>query len=173
LSDAVIVNPNVPTQQNASTVDGALYSPLGSLGNYVWKDKDDDGVQDVGEQGVDGVIVWLYKDGSTTPFAKDTTSSGGLYSFVNLPKGAYQVKIVGGVPSDCQPSAKQNVTGVGITDANDNDFDGTGASKVVNIDPASTLPNGKDNPNVDAALIPTCPTTPKCVPFTIKKVRVK
>lgn len=52
----------------------------GALGDYVWFDEDADGVQDPGEEGVEGVIVRLYTcDG--TFVRQDTTDENGFYFF--------------------------------------------------------------------------------------------
>ncbi|MBX0326164.1 carboxypeptidase regulatory-like domain-containing protein [Oscillochloris sp. ZM17-4] len=55
-----------------------------SIGDFVWNDKNRDGVQDVGEPGVSGVAVRLYRQGESTPVASTTTDSSGYYHFTNL-----------------------------------------------------------------------------------------
>jgi uncharacterized protein (DUF2141 family) len=67
------------------------YQPLGSLGDTVWLDSNDNGVQDGGEAGIAGVVVRLiYPNGSV---AEQTTSSTGQYTFSDLPPGVYSVLI--------------------------------------------------------------------------------
>ncbi len=67
------------------------------FGDFVWFDTDQDGIQDAGELGVDGIRVELYRDngdGVNNP-ASDSyinftvTSSGGAYSFPNLTDDNY------------------------------------------------------------------------------------
>lgn len=79
----------------------ANYEPL-TLGDVVFRDNDDDGVQDAGEPGITGVDVNLYLDtdgsgdldtGSDTFVATTTTIAGGVYSFANLEPGEYLVQI--------------------------------------------------------------------------------
>lgn len=60
----------------------------GTIGNFVWEDKDADGVQDIGEPGINGVVVNLYD--SDDDFIKTTTTAGGgFYSFTDLEPGSY------------------------------------------------------------------------------------
>ncbi len=73
-----------------------------SLGNFVWRDLDNDAVQDGGsETGISGVTVWLYWDldddgvlDSADPLIATTTSNGsGIYGFSSLPDGNYLVQV--------------------------------------------------------------------------------
>jgi hypothetical protein len=74
---------------------------FGSIGDYVWRDTDGDGIQDASESGVDGVVVNLYQDedgdGVLDPedalVDTDTTAGGGLYLFTDLPAGNYIVQV--------------------------------------------------------------------------------
>jgi hypothetical protein len=67
------------------------YAPA-SFGDYVWEDSDLDGVQDVDEPGVPGVIVDLY-DGDGNFIATTTTDSDGHYSFNDITPSDYYVEI--------------------------------------------------------------------------------
>jgi hypothetical protein len=70
------------------------YKPSGggSIGDFVWKDTDGDGVQDAGEPGIDGIPVNLYEDtngngaidAADALIASTTTAGGGQYTFNNL-----------------------------------------------------------------------------------------
>jgi len=69
-----------------------------SLGNRVWFDTNNNSARDVGELGIDGVLVELYTaDGAGNPtgaaLASQTTSGGGYYRFDNLVAGDYVVVI--------------------------------------------------------------------------------
>ncbi|NBB20349.1 DUF11 domain-containing protein [Runella sp. CRIBMP] len=134
------------------TVDAALYSPKGSIGDYVWKDADNDGVQDATEAPVAGVIVQLLQ--GTTVVATDTTDASGLYLFSNLSSGSYQVKILtASLPAGCTISTQKDLGG---DDTKDSDFDPTtGLSPVIVIDALGTG-IAKDNMTVDAALYSPC-----------------
>ncbi|MGE9994950.1 SHIRT domain-containing protein, partial [Peptoniphilaceae bacterium SGI.137] len=83
-----------------------------SIGDTVWFDKDADGIQGLGEQGLDGITVKLLdKDGNP---AKDyngklvsdqVTSNGGKYKFENLAAGEYIVQVV---PGESQKLTKES-----------------------------------------------------------------
>ncbi|MGL4521504.1 MAG: SdrD B-like domain-containing protein, partial [Bacilli bacterium] len=62
----------------------------GELGNFVWIDKNENGIQDQGEKGVSGVTVEL-QDGGNAKIAETTTSATGEYYFKDLNAGTYKV----------------------------------------------------------------------------------
>jgi len=64
-----------------------------SLGNYVWHDLDQNGLQDGYEPGLPGIVVNLYNDG-VNPVQTTTTDSNGYYLFENLTPGTYYVEFV-------------------------------------------------------------------------------
>ncbi|MFO1320251.1 MAG: SdrD B-like domain-containing protein [Burkholderiales bacterium] len=64
------------------------------IGDYVWEDKDADGVQDAGETGIAGSRGVDRPSGNPTGITT-TTNASGLYSFDVLP-GTYGVKITAG-----------------------------------------------------------------------------
>jgi hypothetical protein len=69
-------------------------SPLtGSIGDFVWNDANDNGVQDAGEVGIADVSVNLY-DGSGNLLASTVTDSDGHYRFGGLVAGDYMVEFV-------------------------------------------------------------------------------
>jgi hypothetical protein len=67
------------------TLDMGLVSPPNSLGDYVWRDVDKNGLQDADEPGVQNMPVKL-STGQTT-----TTDANGGYLFTDLPDGTYTV----------------------------------------------------------------------------------
>ncbi len=67
----------------------------GSIGNFVWKDSNGNGIQDSGEPGIQGVTVTL-KSGSTV-VATTVTNTNGYYQFANICGGNYTV-VVSNVP---------------------------------------------------------------------------
>lgn len=72
--------------QTNSTGDFAYYSSPAQIGNYVWLDRDGDGVQDVDEPGIRDVEVVLtitYPNATVTTI-KTKTGLNGAYSFGNL-----------------------------------------------------------------------------------------
>lgn len=98
--------PNIPCttcDNRTATIALAAQQELGpyrfgytgglSIGDLVWADWDGDGVQDSGEEGISGVIVYLYRDpngngvidaGVDTLIATTTTNASGIYAFTNL-----------------------------------------------------------------------------------------
>jgi SdrD B-like domain/Domain of unknown function DUF11/Domain of unknown function (DUF5979)/IPTL-CTERM motif len=79
---------------NAVTVTNTIISPdTFALGNRVWLDANNNGSVDVGELGLDGVVVRLLTP-SGTLITSTTTASGGYYLFSGLLSGSYVVEIV-------------------------------------------------------------------------------
>jgi uncharacterized repeat protein (TIGR01451 family) len=146
-----ISTPADSLKTNNLTVDAGVISLKGSLGDYVWKDKNNNGKQDLGEAGVKGVIIELYKNGII--FAKDTTDNLGKYGFVNLDSASYYIKVVtGSLPDSCAISQKVNAAGV-ADDLNSDVSPVTYKSQTVIIDPTPTAGvSTKDNPTLDVAL---------------------
>ncbi len=80
---ASVVSTQQPTAQSASTIDRL---PPSSLGDRVWLDRDNDGIQDADEPGIRNVRVTLtinYPGGNTETFVT-YTDADGEYSFANL-----------------------------------------------------------------------------------------
>ncbi|HFC29730.1 MAG TPA: hypothetical protein ENJ44_01675, partial [Oceanospirillales bacterium] len=73
-----------------------------TLGDYVWYDSNQNGVQDANELGINGVTVNLYNNATCTgaPSQSTTTATGGLpvadgyYQFSPLPTGNYCVEFI-------------------------------------------------------------------------------
>ncbi len=88
------------------------FSPLTSLGSFIWEDKNKDGIQDDGENGISGVVVELLdengdvvKDEDGNPITT-TTDSDGKYLFTNLKPATYKIRVK--VPSNYIPTNNQN-----------------------------------------------------------------
>ena len=63
----------------------------GRIGNFVWFDVNQDGIQNPGEAGIAGVTVRLYDD-SGTLLATRVTDPTGFYQFTGLLSGNYRVE---------------------------------------------------------------------------------
>ncbi len=115
-----------------------------SIGDLVWRDTNNNGIQDAGESGVDGVQVRLYRPGSSVPVATTTTSGGGFYTFTNLVPGDYYVEF--GLPSGYRASPQNQ----GSDDSRDSDADPVTRQTV-----ATTLDPGENDPSWDFGIVPT------------------
>ncbi len=61
-----------------------------SIGDFVWNDKDGDGVQDSGEEGISNVKLKLYNGDDVE---KTWTNSNGDYKFDDLCEGGYKIVV--------------------------------------------------------------------------------
>jgi len=66
---------------------------LAAIGDTVWFDEDQDGIQDAGEPGIPDVTVNLY-DCSDVLMATTTTDADGYYLFTGLLPGGYYVEFI-------------------------------------------------------------------------------
>ncbi|MCP9754907.1 DUF11 domain-containing protein, partial [Lacihabitans sp. CCS-44] len=138
---------NLGTNASNLTIDAGMYRPA-SLGDFVWYDINNNGIQDSGEPGIQGVVVTLNGtkgDGTVIAAQTSTTNASGIYAFTNLAPGTYTVTFgtVGGYQV-----AKQDITGAN-TDAtdvnNDSDINSTTLTSH-----AATLVSGENDPKLDA-----------------------
>jgi len=103
-------NPVDDDEDSAEVTIGAK----ASIGDRVWNDQDNDGIQDTGEPGIAGVKVHLYKAGADTGKTA-TTNSSGHYLFGNLTPGTYSVQFDKPAGYDFSPQDQ------GSDDAKDSD----------------------------------------------------
>ncbi|GAB3992727.1 hypothetical protein GCM10028807_26230 [Spirosoma daeguense] len=135
--------------ENNLTLDAGFYFPTASLGDFVFADNNSNGIQDVGDTPIAGVIVTLISNG--TVVATTTTDASGLYSFTGLTPGVpYSVSFT--APAGYTATAP----GVGGDDTADSDIDPvTGTTRSV------TLAPGENFPDLDAGYTP--PSSPTVV----------
>jgi serine-aspartate repeat-containing protein C/D/E len=143
---------NLAAGQTNLTVDAGLYRKA-TLGDRVWLDKDNDGIQDANEKGVGNVGVKLL-DTSGQQIATTTTDSLGNYKFVDLNPGTYtlefdkSVALTGAVSVAKYPwSSKPNQ---GTDDTVDSDVTGSGFKATVSV----ALDSGENDLTQDAAITP-------------------
>lgn len=111
-----------------------------ALGDYVWEDLNGDGLQDMDEPGVEGVVVHLMDcDGGT--LAETMTDADGLYLFDDLAPGDYDVHFV--LPAGWMFTTPD----VGVDDAVDSDTDMNGFTSCV------SLAAGEENLTLDAGIV--------------------
>jgi len=95
ISDQLV--PLLPTEPNKVSVKSAA-AQLNAIGSFVWNDLNRNGLYDVGEPGVNGVVVELYSDTgillSSTVTSNDVNGNPGYYLFTGLADGVYQVKFL-------------------------------------------------------------------------------
>lgn len=132
------------------TIDaGLIATPLGSIGDTVWYDKDGDGVQGVEEPGIPGVTVTLTKAQGATQ--QTTTDDTGFYLFNSLMEGTYTVAV---------DTNSGGLAGGGYTQTGDPDAVLDSQSTVV-------LASGENNLEQDFGYQPTSPTVPGSIGDTV------
>lgn len=78
-----------------TSIDAGIVIPSPvDVGDFVWEDRDRDGVQDLGEPGVPGVVVQLWNDARNDLLDQTTTDGEGLYLLLAPDAGSYRVRVV-------------------------------------------------------------------------------
>jgi SdrD B-like domain len=154
---------------NSSTTNSKVFKPLGSIGSIVWKDKNKDGIKNINEYGIAGVVVELYQFDANnkiedTPLAATVSNAFGKYSFNDLPAGNYQVKVVlTSLPTNHQLSPKairRKISDFGAS------FDpANGFSETISIDSKK-----KDILTLGVGVAPV-ECTPICVPISAQVIK--
>jgi hypothetical protein len=151
------------------------------IGNYVWRDLDNDGIQDPNERGIAGVVLKLYQN--NVLIATATTDATGYYVFSNdnsrtsttafiygiaglLPNSTYELRIENAASQSALnalnlSAALQNDTLLNPT-AHDSDGTLVGANVII---PFSTGNAGANNHNLDIGFN-SCPTQ-ICLPVVV------
>jgi hypothetical protein len=132
-------------------------SPL-EIGNRVWMDTDDDGIQDAGEMGIGSIPVKLFQ--GATQVGATTTAANGSYYFNNsnvnlngatglLPNTAYVIRVdAADFPVGKSVSTNQNIGGAGQPDVRDNDATLNGSNAEIAV---TTGKYGENNHTLDMA----------------------
>jgi len=143
--------------EDDDTWDAGLFKPA-CIGDYIWDDKNANGIEDDNEIGVKGVIVELvYANGNSvvdvngnTVEPKETNATGG-YKFCNLRPNSYKVKAT--MPEGYY-TTKANVENNSSNDAIDSDFE-----PVYNPTQGETkeeiLISGENNTTLDGGIFQT------------------
>lgn len=132
------------------TVEYTYTEPCKSIGDFVWRDDNSNGLQDGGEPGVAGVSVALYKGANLV--ASTITDAYGKYLFSNLdPATDYSIKVTPPANYSFTTAGTPGASGAGS--ASDCDVNAAGVS------PQLTLTAGGDLLTVDAGLVFKANTT--------------
>ena len=131
---------NLPISTEDMNWDAGLYKSA-CLGDYVWLDLNQNGIQDANESGVAGVKVELYQNNQK--IAEQNTSSSGQYKFCNLKPGTYTVHFI--KPNGYMISPKNK----GGDDSKDSDADPKSG-----ISDSVTLDAGDNNVDTDMGIYP-------------------
>ncbi|MGJ8726603.1 MAG: SdrD B-like domain-containing protein [Roseibacillus sp.] len=113
------------------TADFGYYKDPAAIGNYVWFDSNNDGVQESGEPAIEGAVVTLtitYPDGTVVSLT-DVTDTTGHYDFGNLlmdedyngdGAGAEPTYVLSvQTPTGTEPTVIESGTATSLTDSND------------------------------------------------------
>jgi len=138
---------SVASGEERLDIDLGLFNPtapLGQIGDFVWFDSNNNGIQDAGEQGVPGVTVSLL-NASNTVITTTATDANGLYRFVNLANATYSVRF-----SNLPAGFGFSPANQGANDAVDSDADAT-----TGVTGTYTITAGNTNITVDAGIFST------------------
>jgi hypothetical protein len=112
---------------------------LGSIGDFVWEDLNENGIQDMNEPGLQDVTIYL-KDELGILLDSTTTSAAGQYAFSDLLPGIYILEV----------KADEYLTLTGTEAGSDStlDNDGTLVNGVISTNPI-TIISGVQNSDID------------------------
>ena len=160
-SDATLIGgfPTIGATAPAAGMDTTFdfgFTQLASLGDFVFEDTNANGIQDPGEQGINGVTIMLFDAAgnmiTTDAFGNPLNlvtgpnpvdGSPGFYMLSNLLPGDYTVKFTP------PPGFTLTPPGVGGDPALDSNAD-----PVTGLTPTITLVGGQNDPTIDAGVIP-------------------
>jgi hypothetical protein len=108
----------LPTNSSSDeTIDFGYHTPpcSGAIGDFVWNDLNQNGIQDAGEPGIGGVKLTL-ANSSGMQIATATTTSSGYYQFSGLCAGSYRVTVDS---TTLPPGFVPTISNAGSNPAND------------------------------------------------------
>ena len=133
------------TLRNNPQID-AGFVPVGSIGDYVFLDKNGDGIQNTGDTPVAGIKVYLLNN-LGVKIDSTITNSVGKYLFDSLLANTYKIQFV--IPAGSEATGKI----LGGDPTKDSNINPDGTTDGVIIDTTLPLGNvGRDNPTIDAGI---------------------
>ncbi|MBK7233757.1 MAG: hypothetical protein IPH93_16225, partial [Saprospiraceae bacterium] len=124
-----------------STWDAGLVE-LAKYGDFVWHDRNANGIQELGEEGIKDVLVTLYDADTGLPVKTTTTDASGFYLFEFIMPGNYYAKY------DWHSMWNQTSSNVG-SDIRDSDVDGSNGART---NATTYLSPGEDDRTWDLGL---------------------
>ncbi len=111
-----------------------------SLGSTIFKDNNNNGVQDAGELGIEGASVQLYNEAGTAIGTPIITNATGNYQFTNLDSGKYKVGVTPPTtgPDVAFTTSSQDISSTTMPD-NNIDGDDNGIQTGPNLEALSNL----------------------------------
>ena len=110
------------------------------VGNRVWNDFNQNGLQDADELGIHGVEVRLIQDGEVEPIQTEVTNLQGLFNFKDVAPGTYTIEAI--APENFEFTSNSLISGVLNSDVN-----------ALGISESFDLAPGEINTNLDVGLI--------------------
>ena len=132
-------NYTLTSNETETSADAGMFQNA-SIGDFVWEDLDADGIQDVGETGVNTVSVELFNAADVSQ-GTTTTNAAGAYGFTGLTPGDYYVVFTTPAGYNFSP------LDIGADDTVDSDANTT-TGRTANY----TLTSGESETSVDAGM---------------------
>ncbi len=127
--------------QATETMNAGFYY-FATIGDYVWWDRNEDGIQDADEGGYEGYFVKLYNE-SGNQIGFTFSDAQGFYNFGNLQPGQYYVQVDFQLGISFAPGLNGNI----LNDSNIDGSNGIGTSGTI------TLMSGQNDSTIDIGLV--------------------
>lgn len=117
-------------------VDAGFYLNVGTIEGFVWNDEDEDGIQDGGESGIEGVTIIIIDNNTQMTIATVVSDVNGNYSLNDIPPGDYIIEFDPDTNTDNIPNLTASPQNQGGDDNLDSDINpNTNQTDVFSFDP--------------------------------------